>query len=66
MEKVYGTVNEVSERYGMSKKFVRQLCHARGQNFASKPNGGKIYINIKNFERFLEDKWTEYLRRIRK
>ena len=66
MERKYFQVSEVAEAYGMNPYFVRQLCRAKGQRFASKPNGGKIYINIKEFDKWLANNRPENLRRIKR
>lgn len=62
MEKISATVEEIAEAYGMKPAFVRQLCHAKGQRFATKPNGGRLYINIKKFNDFLNIYWPDYRR----
>jgi len=66
MDKICASVNEIAEAYGMNPYFVRQLCRAKGQKFASKPNGGKLYINIKEFDKWLALNRPEHVRRIRK
>lgn len=66
MEKRFADVKEISEAYGMHPKAVRNICHARGKQIATKPNGGKLYINIKAFEKHLAEYYPDYLRRIRK
>lgn len=63
--KIYGTIKEVSEIFGMKPAKVRDFCHADGQKFASqKVERGNILINIPLFEKWMTARRPEYLRRI--
>ncbi|MCR4748277.1 MAG: helix-turn-helix domain-containing protein [Lachnospiraceae bacterium] len=48
---------EIARIYGIPAETVRNLCHARGQKFATRltPNG-RFYIDLKKFEEFLQRK----------
>ena len=54
MDKFY-KATEIAKLYGMTAETVRNLCHARGQKFATRlvPNG-RFYIDRERFEKFLE------------
>ncbi len=56
MERFY-KATEIAEMYGMTAETVRNLCHARGQKFATRlvPNG-RFYINREKFEEHLKRK----------
>ena len=56
MDKFY-KATEIARLYGMTAETVRNLCHARGQKFATRlvPNG-RFYINRERFEDFLKRK----------
>ena len=49
--------SEIAEIYGMKAEIVRNLCHARGQKFATRlvPNG-RFYIDREKFDDFLRRK----------
>ena len=53
---IYESVTKTAERYGLSRYQVIEYCHARGQKFAFKPNGGKYMIHRQAFYEFLERK----------
>ena len=56
MERFY-KATEIAKLYGMTAETVRNLCHARGQKFATRlvPNG-RLYINREKFEEYLKRK----------
>lgn len=67
MEKGWGSIKEVAEAFGMRPNLLRQLCHARGQLFASQPvKNGNIIINVKKFEKWLGENRPEFRRRIKR
>ena len=55
----YKSVSEISKLYGISRDMVREMCHARGQKFAFKPNGGKFLIDHRRFREYLDRKRRE-------
>lgn len=54
--KKYYSVTEIAKIFGFTPKIVREMCHARGQQFAFKPTGGRFYIDYKLFKAYLERK----------
>ncbi len=56
MERYY-KATEIANLYGMTAETVRNLCHARGQKFATRlvPNG-RFYIDRAKFEEFMRRK----------
>lgn len=56
-EKKFYKVTEIARIYGIKIETVRNLCHARGQKFATRlvPNG-RFYIDIEKFDEFLKRK----------
>ena len=48
---------EVAKIYGITAEAVRNLCHARGQKFATRlvPNG-RFYIDLEKFDEYLKRK----------
>ena len=47
------TASEIAQIYGLPVKKVQNLCHARGQRFATRlvPNG-RFYIDRTKFDEF--------------
>lgn len=53
----YYSVAEIAKIYGFTEKAIRELCHARGQQFAFKLKpSGRFYINAKKFKEHIERK----------
>ena len=56
MERFY-KATEIAKLYGMTAETVRNLCHARGQKFATRlVQNGRFYINREKFEEYLKRK----------
>ena len=59
MKQGYYSVSQIAEIYGLTKQTIREYCKEPWQRFAFQPcNGGKILINIKKFDRWLNYRAT--------